>query len=114
MANELNVDGVIQYEPQSGYYVNLSTGERMTLGQASALASQLQAAQSMTPIQYDEAGTRLTPDNVNAGTPQQLAAQQWAQAQQQQPNLGGLLTGPNVQQWGINPNGSVNCSSDAV
>ena len=75
MAGELNVDGVIQFEPQSGYYVNMSTGERMTLGQASALASQIQAAQSMTPIQYDEAGTRLTPDNVNAGTPQQQAAQ---------------------------------------
>ncbi len=112
MAGELNVDGVIQYEPSSGYYVNMTTGERMTLGQASALASQIQAAQSMTPIQYDEAGTRLTPDNVNAGTPQQQAAQLWAQLQQQPASLGGnpnqgLLTGNTVQNWNIGAGGAV-------
>lgn len=112
MAGELNVDGVIQYEPQSGYYVNLTTGERMTLGQASALAGQIQAAQSMTPIRYDEAGTRLTPDNVNAGTPQQQAAQLWAQLQQQPASLGGninqgLLTGNTVQNWNIGAGGAV-------
>ena len=91
-----------------GYYVGGDgTNIKHTPAQYQQIETMRSQAAAYIPIQYDEAGTRLTPDNVNAGTPQQLGAMQWAQQQQQPANLGGLLSGPNVQNFGISPTGEV-------
>lgn len=75
--------GPVGYDSTTGLYVNLATSEYLTPQQAQQLATSFQQAQAMQPIQYDEAGTRLTPDGPGYGTPLQQAQAAYAQQQAQ-------------------------------
>lgn len=88
-----------------GYYVRGDSSVKYTADQAAAMQRVEQEAAAYKPIQYDEAGTRLSPNDPTYGTPMQRGAVEQAQAQAPKWTQGAPLTGPQ-QSWTIRPDGT--------